>query len=49
MAQKDVKPNLVGRFPWSAFKAKSNEKFTPHNQILKDGQKTFKLVPIQWT
>lgn len=43
MAQKDVKPNLMGRFPWSAFKAKLNEKFTPHNQILKDGQELLSL------
>jgi len=29
--QKDVKPNLMGSLPWDAFKAKLNERFTPHN------------------
>jgi len=37
--QKDIEPNLMGSFPHNAFKAKLNEKFTPHNQILKVGQK----------
>ncbi len=31
MAQKDVEPNLMGSLPWSTFKAKLNERFTPHN------------------
>ncbi len=31
MAQKDAKPNLMGSLPWSTFKAKLNERFTPHN------------------
>ncbi len=31
MAQKDVEPNLMGIFPCSTFKAKLNERFTPHN------------------
>jgi hypothetical protein len=43
MAQKDVEPNLMGNLPWSAFKAKLNENFNPHNQILKDGQKNLSL------
>jgi hypothetical protein len=29
--QKDVEPNLMGILPCSPFKAKLNEKFTPHN------------------
>jgi hypothetical protein len=33
----------MGTFPWIVFKTKLNEKFTPHNQILKDGQKLLSL------
>jgi hypothetical protein len=33
----------MGTLPWIIFKAKLNEKFTPHNQILKDGQKLLSL------
>jgi hypothetical protein len=29
--------------PWSEFKAKLNKSFTPHNQILKDGQELLSL------
>jgi len=43
MTQKDVEPNLMGSLPWSAFKAKLNERFTLHNQILKDGQELLSL------
>ncbi len=32
--QKDAKPNLMGSLPWSTCKAKLNELFTLHNQIL---------------
>jgi hypothetical protein len=42
-AQKDVKPKLMGSLPHNAFKAKLNERFTPHNQILKDGQELLNL------
>jgi len=41
--QKDVEPNLMGILPCSAFKAKLNEKFAPHNQIFKDGQELLNL------
>jgi hypothetical protein len=34
---KDVDPNQMGILPCNAFKAKLNERFTPHNQIFKDG------------
>lgn len=34
--KKDVKPNLMWILFWNSFKTKLNEKFTPHNQILKD-------------
>jgi hypothetical protein len=43
MAQKDVKPNLMGNLLWNMFKAKLNEKFTPHHQILKYGQELLRL------
>jgi hypothetical protein len=33
----------MGSLPWNAFKAKLNERFTPHNQILKDGQELLSL------
>jgi hypothetical protein len=33
----------MGTLPWIVFKAKLNEKFTPHNQILKDGQELLSL------
>jgi hypothetical protein len=33
----------MGTLPWIVFKAKLNEKFTPHNQILKDGQELWSL------
>ncbi len=33
----------MGSFPWSVFKVKLNERFTPHNQILKDGQELMRL------
>jgi hypothetical protein len=46
MAQKDVEPNLMGNLPWSTFKAKLNERFTPHNHILKVGQE---LLSFQQT
>jgi hypothetical protein len=34
----------MGSLPWSTFKAKLNERFTPHNQILKDGQELLNLL-----
>jgi hypothetical protein len=33
----------MGSLPWNVFKAKLNERFTPHNQISKDGQKLLSL------
>ncbi len=33
----------MGSLPWSVFKAKLNKRFTPHNQILKDGQEFMHL------
>jgi hypothetical protein len=33
----------MGFLPWSAFKAKLNKKFTPHNKILKDGRELLNL------
>lgn len=43
MTQKDAMPNLMGSLLWSVFKAKLNERFTLHNQILKDGQELLRL------
>jgi hypothetical protein len=43
MTQKNVEPNLMGSLFSSAFKAKLNEMFTLHNQILKDGQELLSL------
>jgi hypothetical protein len=43
MTQKDVEPNLMGSLPWNVFKAKLNKRFTPHSQILKDGQELLSL------
>jgi hypothetical protein len=31
MTQNDFEPNLMGNLPWSAFKVKLNERFTPRN------------------
>jgi hypothetical protein len=33
----------MGILPWNVFKAKLNKRFTPHNHILKDGQKLLSL------
>jgi hypothetical protein len=48
MTQKDVEPNLMGTLLQSMFKAKLNEKFTPHNQILKDGQELLCANMMSW-
>jgi hypothetical protein len=34
----------MGSLPWSTFKAKLNERFTPHNQLLKDRQELLNLL-----
>jgi len=34
---------LMVTLPWNAFKVKLNDMFTPHNQILKNGQELLNL------
>jgi len=43
MTQYDVEFDLMDTLFWNDFKTKLNERFTSHNQILKDGQKLFNL------
>jgi hypothetical protein len=43
MAQKNALPNLMRILLWSVFKVKLNNRFTPHNKILKDGQELLSL------